>query len=278
MTVRVARPLVAVSGGVARWRAATALPIVLVGIGYYAGSLAGFALRLPDSGISFLWPPTAILTAALMLAHPREWVRYMVAALVAHGVAHALDGLPLATSLGLFAANGAQALLAAFLVRRFSRDSPLFSDLHTVTVFIVGGSIVAPAAAALAASIGYVQLGWATDFLHAWSARLLSNFIASVTIVPPIVLTVEQFRSRRPIPLTRILQLVGSAGRADRGLPHRDRVLAGRRTGSTVDAVPADPLLVMGRRPPGASRIIRCAPLHDTVDDLERAAGQRLLL
>jgi PAS domain S-box-containing protein len=209
MTDRVAKPLVAVSGGFTRWSVATALRAVLVGGGYYAGSMAGFALRLPQSGISFLWPPTAILAAALMLAPPRQWTSYMVAALIAHGVAHALDGLSLGISLALFAGNAVQALLAAFLVRRFSRGSLLFSDLRTVIVFVVGGSIVAPAAAALAASIVYLQLGWATDFLHAWSARMLSNFIASLTIVPPIVLTVYQVRSGRPISLGRVLHFLG---------------------------------------------------------------------
>ena len=34
-------------------------PLVLVALVYYAGCLAGFALRFPSSGISFFWPPTA---------------------------------------------------------------------------------------------------------------------------------------------------------------------------------------------------------------------------
>ena len=44
-----------------------------VAAAYYFGSLLGFALRLPPTGISFLWPPTAILSAILLSISPRSW-------------------------------------------------------------------------------------------------------------------------------------------------------------------------------------------------------------
>src|SRR5215204_2905881 len=195
-----------------RWSPRAAVPAILVGAGYFAGSLAGFALRLPESGISFLWPPTAILTAALLLAPPRAWASYVAASLIAHCVAHVEDGLPMAMSLALFAPNGVQALLAAFLMRRYSRRSPLFRDLHSVMVFILGASMVAPAVAAAMGSFIYLELGWSTDFFHAWWARLLSNFIASLTIVPPVVMTVQQLRSGHSVTLKRVIQFVALLG------------------------------------------------------------------
>jgi PAS domain S-box-containing protein len=190
----------------ARW-APEAWPTALVGSAYYAGSLIGFALRLPASGISFLWPPTAILTAVLLVTPPRAWTGYLAASLIAHGVAHAWDGIPIEIWLSQFAANGIQALLAVFVVQRYSRGSALFQDLRTVTIFIVGASIVAPGAASLVAAGAYVTMGWATDFSHAWRARVLSNFTSSITIVPLIVVTVHHVRSRTDrIPLRRIIQ------------------------------------------------------------------------
>lgn len=178
------------------WNAPGIWPTVLVGAAYYAGSLIGFGLRLPASGISFLWPPTAILTAALLLAPSRAWGGYLIAALIAHGFAHAGDGVPVGAWLLQFAANGVQALFGAFLVRRYTRRSPLFLDLHSVVVFIVGACIVAPAAASVIGALVYVRIGWAADFFFAWRARVLSNFIATITIVPPIVMTWQRFRSR----------------------------------------------------------------------------------
>ena len=37
-----------------------------IAVGYYAGAHLGFILRLPPSTPSILWPPNAILTAALL--------------------------------------------------------------------------------------------------------------------------------------------------------------------------------------------------------------------
>src|SRR5436190_1986375 len=55
--------------------AAAVWPPVVVGLAYYLGCLAGFALRYPGSGISFFWPPNAILTASLLLMPARWWPR-----------------------------------------------------------------------------------------------------------------------------------------------------------------------------------------------------------
>src|SRR5215216_2361414 len=71
-------------------------PLIIVGCGYYVGCLAGFALRFPSSGISFFWPPTALLAAALLLTAPRSWTGLLASAFVAHGIAHAQAGVPLA--------------------------------------------------------------------------------------------------------------------------------------------------------------------------------------
>lgn len=196
-----------VSRALVRWIAPGIWSAGLVGSAYYAGSLAGFALRFPGSGISFLWPPTAILTAALLLSAPRAWSGYVAAALIAHGLAHSADGVPVWAWLWQFAANVVQSLLAAILVRRYSPGAPLFRDLRSVAVFIIAASIVAPALASFIAAFAYMKMGWATDFSHAWRARVLSNFMASLTIVPPIVMTVQRIRSgTAAIPLRRVVE------------------------------------------------------------------------
>jgi hypothetical protein len=42
--------------------------ILLMSVGYYAGGALGILLGFPPSGIAAIWPSTAILLAALMLA------------------------------------------------------------------------------------------------------------------------------------------------------------------------------------------------------------------
>jgi integral membrane sensor domain MASE1 len=95
------------------------VPVAGVALGYYLGALIGFHLRFPASGISFFWPPTAVLTAALLLSAPRNWWGLMAGAFVAHAAAHSQDGVPLLAWPVQFFANAVQALLAAWLVRRY---------------------------------------------------------------------------------------------------------------------------------------------------------------
>src|SRR6187200_465268 len=83
-------------------------PPALVGVAYFVGCLVGFGLRFPGSGISFFWPPTAILTATLLLASPRWWPGFLVGSLVAHGIAHSGDGISTTTWLVQFLGNGLQ--------------------------------------------------------------------------------------------------------------------------------------------------------------------------
>ena len=162
-------------------------PLVVVALAYYAGCLAGFALRFPSSGISFFWPPTAVLTTALLLTAPRSWPALLAAAFVAHAVAHAQDGVPIGAWPLQFFGNGSQALLGALVVRRYSGVTPLFGDLRRVMTFIAGVCLLAPAAASIVPAYVYVAMGWATDFGQAWQARVLTNAVAALTLVPSLV-------------------------------------------------------------------------------------------
>ena len=56
----------------------------IVGLGYYAGVQVGLALRFPPATTSVLWPPNAILTAALLLTPIRRWWVCLAGALPVH--------------------------------------------------------------------------------------------------------------------------------------------------------------------------------------------------
>jgi PAS domain S-box-containing protein len=172
----------------------------MVGLGYYAGCLAGFALRFPDSGISFFWPPTAVLTVALLLGAPRIWPLFLAVSLAAHAVAHVQDGVPPGALLIQFLGNGCQAAIAAAIVRRYLRTRTLLADTRSVLIFVAGACLVAPAVASLIPASAYVSLGWAPDFVDAWLARSVSNAIASLGLVPALFVAC-QFVSARPVKL-----------------------------------------------------------------------------
>ena len=164
---------------------------------YYLGCLMGFVLRFPSSGISFFWPPTAVLTAALILISARSWSLVLAASFAAHAVAHAQDGVPAAYWPVQFLGNTVQAVLAALVVRRYSGATLLFADINRVLTFIVGACVLAPALASLIPAYGYVAMGWADDFSQAWRVRTISNAIAMLTIVPSLAWMMKGSRCKK---------------------------------------------------------------------------------
>ena len=182
------------------------LPILIVGVAYYLGCLAGFALRFPGSGISFFWPPTAVLATAFLLTRPRSWMPLLAGAFVAHAVAHALNGVPIAAWPIQFVGNASQAAFAAWIVRRYAGTTDIFANSTTVIIFLIGACLIAPAAASIIPSFVYVQLGWADDFAQAFRNRTVSNAIASLTLIPSLVVLWTYATTRRTIAPRRLLE------------------------------------------------------------------------
>ena len=191
------------------WHSALPLPVIAVVLGYYFGALLGFAWRFPGSGISFFWPPTAVLTAAFLLNPPRTWGWLLAGAVGAHAVAHSQNGVPMTAWPVQFVANATQATLSAWLVRRFSDPTRPFGDLHRALAFIVWACIIGPAVASVIPLHVYVSLGWSTDALHAWRMRTVSNGIGALILIPAIVMIWDWLRSRPSgVPAWRVAEFV----------------------------------------------------------------------
>jgi integral membrane sensor domain MASE1 len=60
----------------------TALTALLVLLGCYAGARAGTLLQFPRIGAAVLFPPYAVLAAALILSPARRWWLYVLASAV----------------------------------------------------------------------------------------------------------------------------------------------------------------------------------------------------
>jgi integral membrane sensor domain MASE1 len=89
----------------------------LVGVAYYLGARVGLALTFEPYPISPLWPPVAILLAALLLTPTRSWIWLLLAAFPAHLAAEMQSGVPMAMVLAWFVSNCSEALIGAIGVR-----------------------------------------------------------------------------------------------------------------------------------------------------------------
>jgi PAS domain S-box-containing protein len=164
------------------------LPTVLfVTVSIYLATLAGFALRLPNSGIGFVWPPNAILLAVFLLLPTNCWLLVVGAALAGHMAAHTQNGLALGAQAVSFLGNASQALLGAWIMRLYADSKPHLDDLRSAVVF-VAAAVAAPLVASIAPAFVYIQLGWAPNVWIAFRARVLSNVTTVLLLAPMIFL------------------------------------------------------------------------------------------
>src|SRR4051812_33091502 len=78
---------------------------LLVFIGYFLGSILGFALTYSPRPISMLWPANTILAAALVLTPPRIWWSILLAGFLAHCFVQIDSSVPLTMVFSWFLSN-----------------------------------------------------------------------------------------------------------------------------------------------------------------------------
>ena len=164
--------------------------VVLFSAGYYVGGIVGLQFNFPPSGITVIWPSTAILLSALLLTPPRYWWMYLLAVVPAH--LHLVINFqnpkpPLVVAFCQVANNVVEAVLAALVVRHVIGARPRFDSLRKMAAFILLVGIMTNAIACASAVSLFLLTGWAADFWLAWHQRVLAGTFPLITI-PPLIL------------------------------------------------------------------------------------------
>jgi signal transduction histidine kinase len=159
------------------------LPVVLL------GNAIGSALRYPDIGAAVLFPPYAVLTAALVVSSRRHWVWYILAGGVAHFVTHwpqwSVSWVLLAD-----VANVVRAIVAALLLRKLFNGPPRLDSLSALAGFVVSAAFAAPAVGATIGAANVVLHGASATYWQPWRAWFMSNALTGLTLLPAFVLAV----------------------------------------------------------------------------------------
>jgi PAS domain S-box-containing protein len=161
---------------------------VLTAIAYYLGVRIGLALTLPDSPVSLLWPPNALLMAVLILTPARWWWAIVAAALPAHVLAESGAGIPPGMVLSWYVSNSAEAVMGALLIRRATPLPLRLDSFRQAGVFVLFGGVLAPFVTSFL-DAGFVWLNqWGNDgYWQVWRMRFSSNVLANLTLVPVVV-------------------------------------------------------------------------------------------
>jgi integral membrane sensor domain MASE1 len=156
---------------------------------YYVGAKIGFALKAPPEPIARLWPPNAILLGILLLTRVRIWPVILLAALPAHLAVELGSGVPLPMVLSWYISNCTEALIGGAAIRWMIPRPVRFDTFRRVGIFVVLGAGVAPLLSSFldAGFVHWQAFGADPEFWSVWRARLFSNVLSNLTIVPAIV-------------------------------------------------------------------------------------------
>ena len=161
---------------------------ILVSFAYFIGSKVGFAFTVGSHPVSIMWPPNAILLAALLLTPASSWGMILLAVLPAHIAVEWGSGVPLAMTLCWFVSNAFEAIVGAATTRFFVRQSLSFDRLQCMYVFFLCGVLLAPVVSSFL-DAALVQLNhWGKDtYWEIWRIRTCSNIFACATFGVAIV-------------------------------------------------------------------------------------------
>jgi signal transduction histidine kinase/integral membrane sensor domain MASE1 len=151
--------------------------------GYYLASLIGLQLRFPPATTSIMWPPNAVLTAALVLAPPRRWFAILLFVLPVHIIIQMGTGWPLSLILALFVTNCSEALIAAGGMSLLTNTPWRFDTVRGLAAFFLAAVLIAPIVSSFA-DAAVVSLVRGEDYWGVWSNRTASNVLAQLTVVP----------------------------------------------------------------------------------------------
>ena len=181
--------------------------MLIVAVAYYVGVRVGLDLTMRPNPVSTMWPPNAILTAALLLTPARAWWTVVLAALPAHLAGELSEGIPLTMVLCWFISNASEALIGAGAARLLE-PVPRVDSFRRVTVFLVSCVFFAPFASSFldAAFVAWNRFGTA-GYWEVWRTRFFSNALATLALVPVILQTATARLDRlRDVPPRRYVE------------------------------------------------------------------------
>ena len=183
------------------------LAAIAIAAGYWLSTEVGLLLTPAGLAFSVMWPPNAMLLAAFLITPRSWWLLYLLAILPVHFATQLSHGIPLSTSAGWFCTNSGEALLGAVCLQRLRAPRELFQTFGGVLIFVTVG-VIAVTGIMSFVDAGVVTLtGFGQDFWIGSRQRFLSNSLATLTLVPAIVLiSTSSFTSVHAVRRLRALE------------------------------------------------------------------------
>ena len=172
------------------------LQVFLTGLAYYVATEIAWALCFPNSKVSLLFPPHAVLVVILLLVPTRHWWAYTLATILAHFVATQQAHWPVLYALHCEAFDAVQNVLAAAGIRLFIKSPLNKITLRDAIVFVLIAVIIVPFGTAFWGAAFTISNGFGTDYWVEWRNLGISNGVTAVVLVPALLLVAERLSRR----------------------------------------------------------------------------------
>ena len=176
-----------------RW---IALQVFLTGVVYYVATEIAWALCFPNSKVSLLFPPHAVLVVILLLVPVRHWWAYTLATVIGHFIATQQAHWPVLYALHCEAFDAVQNVLAAAGVRLFIKSPLNRITLRDALVFVLIAVIIVPFGTAFWGAAFTISNGFGTNYWVEWRNLGISNGVTAVVLVPALLLVANRLSGR----------------------------------------------------------------------------------
>src|SRR5436190_11666296 len=173
-----------------------ALQVLLTGVAYYLTTKIAWALCFPNSKVSLLFPPHAVLVAILLLVPTRHWWAYTLATVVAHFVATRQAGWPILYALHCEAFDSAQNVATAAGIRLFIKSPLKAITLRDALIFVLIAVVIVPFGTAFWGAAFTVSNNFGTQYWVEWRNLGISNGVTAVVLVPAFLLAANRLAGR----------------------------------------------------------------------------------
>ncbi|MGE4553422.1 MAG: PAS domain-containing protein [Desulfovibrionaceae bacterium] len=155
---------------------------------YFAAAWWGKAMAYAPLHFVAFWPPSGLFAAALLCAPFRSWPYLILGAGVGNVAFDLCTGQTLAASLGFFTANGLEAGVGAWLVRRLTPwTHPTHVGQRELLAIFAGPALLGPAlGGCLGATVALAHFGgpsWLRTWLLWWSGDSFGVVLLTVPLV-----------------------------------------------------------------------------------------------
>jgi len=166
-------------------------------LAYFLTTLLGLALfSQPFDAVPF-WPASGIAAGCLIVAKPRTYPILLIGVLAGAVAANLLCARSLFTSIGTGIANAGEAVLVAWLLRRWFGPAFAFSDLSRIAGFLAAAAI-APAVAAVPGTASMSSVYAGAPLLDVWCVWFLSGTLGIIVVAPLVIALARAWRVPLP--------------------------------------------------------------------------------